>query len=97
MDDDDVHESEDDALEESRLGGPGAYHPDTDEEKLDGDYDPPATAAPGSSSAPTDDPATDDGVEEDEAYNEGYSAASTSDNLEEDSDDAPAQPLEPEE
>ncbi|HSW80409.1 MAG TPA: hypothetical protein VLG47_06540 [Candidatus Saccharimonadales bacterium] len=101
MDDEDEHESEDDVLEESRIGGSSMFHPNTDEEKLEGDYDSPAAPAPGASSSQLDEPATDDGVEEDEsygeAYNEGYSTAATSDNLEEDSDDAPARPLEPEE
>ncbi len=96
MDEDDVHESEDDALEESRLGGPSMFHPDTDEEKLEGDYDPPAAPAPGASSAAIDVPATDDGADDDEVYGEGYSAATDADDLEEDSDDAPLKPLDPE-
>jgi hypothetical protein len=100
MDDNfDEHESEDDVLEESRPGGSSMFHPATDEEKLEGDYDTPAAPAPGASGTQLDEPATDDGVEEDdaygEAYNEGYSTAATSDNLEEDSDDAPAQPIDP--
>lgn len=100
MDDDDEHESEDDVLEESRLGGSSMFHPETDEEKLEGDYDPPAAPAPGASGAPLDDPATDDGVDADEeygeAYGEGFSAATDADDLEEDSDDAPPKPLDPE-
>lgn len=94
-DDEDRHESEDDALEESRTGGSGMFHPDTDEEILPEDGDPPAAAAHGDhTSANPQDPQTDDRLDEDEVYSEGLAAAEDKD-TEEDSDDQPPQPLEP--
>lgn len=93
-DDDNVHESEDDALEDTRADD--YFDPDTDEEKLDEDNNPPGAPASISGVAP-DDPALDDGLDEDEVYSEGIAAAADRDDFEEDSDDQPPQPLEPEE
>ena len=93
---DDEHESADDALEETRPGG--MFHPDTDEVTLPEDYNPPAAAA----DADDDDdlstsPLTDDRLDEDEIYSEGLAAAADINDIEEDSDDSPARPLDPDE
>lgn len=92
MNNDDVHESEDDALEESRTGGSSMFHPATDEEKLAEDGDTPAAPAQGDhTNANPQDPQTDDKLDEDEVYSEGLAAAE--DKNEEDSDAAPPKPL----
>jgi hypothetical protein len=88
--DEDKHESADDALEETRPDD--MFHPDTDEEKLDEDFDSPASPASTGGIAP-DDPVTDDGLDDDEVYSEGLAEAADRRNVEEDSDDVPAIPL----
>jgi hypothetical protein len=93
MDDDDVHESEDDALEETRPDD--MFHPDSDEEKLADDFAAPAAPLSSDDNLQTS-PLTDDNPDEDEVYSEGLAAATGLDDAEEDSDDAPAEPLEPE-
>jgi hypothetical protein len=93
--DDDVHESEDDALEDTRPDD--IYDARRDEEVLDGDNDSPAAPAsdvPGDT--PLDDPAGDTDVDADELYQEGEREAI------DDSDraigpDTEPRPLEPEE
>jgi hypothetical protein len=95
MDDNDEHETEDDALEDTRPDD--FFDPVNDEEKLDGDYDPPA--APTVSNKhhiPPTHPITDDDIDTDELYSEGLGEAADIDDREEDSDDAPAQPFSPE-
>lgn len=94
--DDDVHQSEDDALEETRPDD--MFHPAHDEDKLPEDNDPPA-APPRSSQTSTNpqEPASDDNLDVDEVYSEGLAAAEDKDKVEEDSDNIPPKPLEPEE
>ncbi len=92
MDDEDRHESEDDALEGTRPDD--MYHPRTDEEKLPEDYDPPAApAASSNNDSLQNSPLTDDNLDADEVYSEGLAEATDLDEVEEDSDDAPAHPL----
>jgi len=94
MDDDENHESEDDALEDARAGN--TFHPDTDEEKLAEDNDPPFSPPSGSDAGiPPDDPETDDRLDEDEVYDGGLDEATNRDDIQEDSDDAPPKPLDP--
>lgn len=98
MDEDegDEHESADDALEETRAGG--MFHPDTDEETLAGDYAPPsASTNTDSDDSLSTSPLTDDELDEDEVYSEGLAAAADLDDIEEDSDNQPARPLDPDE
>ena len=96
-DDDTTRQTEDDVLEEDTRPD-DIYNPDLDEETLPDDYDPPATPTPSKydSSLKTH-PITDDTVDRDELYNEGLGEAASYSETLEDSDDTPAEPLEPEE
>lgn len=95
-DDDTTRQSEDDVLEADTRPD-DIYNPDLDEETLPDDYDPPA--APTASKYDVElrtHPITDDTVDRDELYNEGLGEATSYSETLEDSDDAPAEPLEPE-
>jgi hypothetical protein len=94
MDDDtSTHQSADDALEPQD----DIFNPALDEETLPEDNDSPAAPASDVPHAqPIDDPATDDEMDSDELYQEGTSGATNSDDTLFDSDNAPPQPLEPE-
>ena len=95
MDDEDIRESEDDALEDTRPHD--TFHPDRDEEQLPNDDKPPAAPDPTNRHhIPPSHPVTDTDIDRDELYGEGLGEATDVDNREEDSDDEPAKPLEPE-
>lgn len=97
MPDDDKKQTEDDALEED-IRPDDIYSPSHDEETLAGDYDPPATPAPSKYDHQLHaHPISDDSIDRDELYNEGLSEATSYSESMEDSDDVPAEPLEPEE
>jgi hypothetical protein len=96
MDDDNVRQSEDDALEED-IRPDDMFKPDIDEEKLPEDNDPPATPAYSKlDEALFTHPLTDDPPDRDEVYNGGLRDATSLGDTIEDSDNAPARPLEPE-
>jgi|SRR6185437_7844445 len=100
VDDDDTRdatrESEDDALEEDTRPD-DIFSPDLDEEKLDEDNDPPAAPPnPKADARLQTHPITDDNIDRDELYNEGLSESTGLRDTLQDSDDAPFEPLEPE-
>ena len=99
-DDDDTRditrESEDDVLEEDTRPD-DIYHPETDEERLPEDNDPPAAPPHQKADASIQThPATDDSVDRDELYNAGLGESAGLRGTVEDSDNAPVEPLEPE-
>lgn len=100
VDDDDIRdatrESEDDALEEDTRPD-DIFNPDLDEEKLAEDNDPPAASPnPKADARVQAHPVTDDNIDRDELYNEGLSESVGLHDMLLDSDDAPFEPLEPE-
>jgi len=95
MNNGDIRESEDDALEDTRPDD--MFHPLHDEDKLPEDNDSPAAPAQNThTSANPQDPQSDDNLDADEIYSEGLAAAEDKDKIEEDSDNTPPKPLKPE-
>jgi hypothetical protein len=91
-DDDRIQDSPDDILEPID----DIFNPETDEEKLEGDYDSPATPpVRNPHHIPPDHPVEDTDIEPDELYQEGIGEASGVDDSEELPKDRP-EPLEPE-
>lgn len=90
MDDDDNKPTPDDALEPADTG---MFHPESDEEKLPQDYNPPAADPDDLTSKPLppDHPATDE-VEETEKYQEGQTDAAIDNREEENPGQRPEPP-----
>jgi hypothetical protein len=93
MNNDDTHQSADDALEPQD----NIFNPHVNEEHLPEDNDSPAAPADdnGTLSVPVDDPRTDSGIDADELYSEGLDEATGAHDSEIGPDDQP-RPLEPE-
>lgn len=90
MDDNDNKPTPDDALEPADTG---MFHPDSDEEKLEQDFDPPA-APPSDVTGkpiPPDDPDTDSKLDSQEEYDEGRADAARDNREEENPGDRPQQ------